>query len=212
MAQPKSIRSSTLDPLLNFKFIVSWAPADPSKGGNFEVVAGVNKVGQLSRTTQPIKFGEGGAPEYVHQVPGQTSYAAISLERGIILNPQFEQWANRVWGYDKTASSSGMQVVEYLRNLSIELMNQAGQVVSRYYVFNCWPSEYQPVPGLDASQGNTVAIETLKIENDGWARDASLEVPELPVINEPVSPSIAGVEVPKASSAEKEPSGGARGA
>ena len=38
-----------------------------------------------------------------------------------------------------------------------------------YKVYRCWVSEYQAMPELDGS-GNAVAIQSVKLENEGWER------------------------------------------
>jgi phage tail-like protein len=60
----------------------------------------------------------------------------------------------------------------------LELHNEAGQVVLAYIVYRCWVSEYQALPDLDAN-GNAVAIEHIKLENEGWVRDPTV-VPPIP--------------------------------
>jgi phage tail-like protein len=62
--------------------------------------------------------------------------------------------------------------------------NEAGQVVLAYNVSRCWPSEFHALPELDAS-ANAVAIQTLKLENEGWERDTSVTEPTEPTFTEP---------------------------
>jgi len=59
----------------------------------------------------------------------------------------------------------------------IQLINEAGMVVKAFKVYRCWPSEYQALPDLEAN-GNAVAIETLKLENEGWERDEAVKEPD----------------------------------
>jgi phage tail-like protein len=56
--------------------------------------------------------------------------------------------------------------------------------VLSYNVLRCWPSEYQAVPELDAS-ANAVAIQTLKLENEGWERDQAVTEPDEPTFTDP---------------------------
>ena len=48
-----------------------------------------------------------------------------------------------------------------------------------YKVYRCWVSEYQALPDLDAN-ANAVAIQTLKLENEGWERDEDVTEPTEP--------------------------------
>ena len=42
---------------------------------------------------------EGGDPSTSRKSPGQTEYDAITLERGVTHDPEFEAWTNKVWNY-----------------------------------------------------------------------------------------------------------------
>ena len=56
-----------------------------------------------------------------------------------------------------------------------------------YRVFRAWVSEYQALPELDAN-ANAVAIQSIKLENEGWERDYDViepgETPEQTAIRE----------------------------
>lgn len=50
-----------------------------------------------------------------------------------------------------------------------------------YNVYRCWVSEYQALPILDSNaNANGIAIQTIKIENEGWERDESVIEPSEP--------------------------------
>lgn len=192
---PQSIRSSIMDPLLNFKFLVSWGP---STGGNLSVVAGVSKIGPLSRTTEKVEYREGGAPQGTRVIPGQSKYDEITLERGIILDIAFDQWANKIWYYENSgALGKEVSLKDFRKTLKIDLCNQAGQIMMSYYVFNCWPSKYQAMPELNAQDGATVALEQLTLQNEGWVSTYAVENTDgYPNFDEPSKPTIAGVKPP----------------
>ena len=61
----------------------------------------------------------------------------------------------------------------------MEVYNEAGQKVLAYKIYRCWVSEYQALPELDAN-ANAVAIQTIKLENEGWERDTAVTEPEEP--------------------------------
>lgn len=168
------------DPYKNFKFRVKWLGA----GGKENTVAGISKVSALKRTTEMVEHREGGDPSTVRRSPGQSKYDAITLERGVTHDTDFEKWANKVWNY---GAELGMEVSlkDFRKDITIEVYNEAGQPVLRYKVFRCWPSEYQALPELDAS-ANAVAIQTLKLENEGWERDYDTKEPEEPSFTEPL--------------------------
>lgn len=192
---PSSIRSSIMDPLLNFKFLVSWGPSD---GGDLTVVAGVSKIGPLSRSTEKVEYREGGAPTGTRQIPGQTKYDEISLERGIILDVAFEQWANKLWYYQNTGTlGQEVSLKDFRKTVKIDLCNQAGQIMLSYYVFNCWPSKYQAMPELNAQDGATVALETLTLQNEGWVVTYAVQNTDgYPEVTQPTAPVLTGVSPP----------------
>lgn len=164
-----SVNTSRFDPYKSFKFRVKW-------DGRY--VAGVNKVSALKRTTEVVKYREGGDPSSEHKSPGQTKYDPITLERGVTHDVEFEQWSNKIWNFG-SGFGAEVSLKDFRKNIIIEVYNEAGQLAIAYNVYRCWVSEYQALPALDAS-GNAVAIQTLKLENEGWERDNSVTEPSEP--------------------------------
>ena len=172
-----AITVKRFDPYKNFKFRVKF-------GSSPAFVAVVSKVSSLKRTTEVVKHREGGDPSSTRKSPGRTEYEAITLERGVTHDPEFERWANKVWNY---ASGLGSEVSlkDFRRDIRIEVYNEAGQLVLAYHVFRCWVSEFQAQADLDAN-ANAVLIQSIKLENEGWERDYEVEVKEEPSFEEPV--------------------------
>jgi phage tail-like protein len=161
------------DPYKNFKFRVKW-------DGRY--VAGVSKVSALRRTTEVVSHREGGDPSIVRKSPGQSSYEAVTLERGVTHDLEFEKWANKVWSYTNAEAGDDQRTKEvsladFRKDITIDVFNEAGQKVISYNVYRCWVSEYQALPELDAS-ANAVAIQILKLENEGWRRDVTFSAPD----------------------------------
>lgn len=153
-----------VDPYKNFKFRLLW---------DDKPVMGISKVGALKRTTEVVKHRDGGDNSTDHKSPGRTTYDAITVERGITHDPEFEAWANKVHPY---AGDTAMDLAAYKKNLTLEMMNEKGHVVYRYFLYDCWVSEYTAIPELNAN-ANAVAIESLKIELEGWDRDKDTKEP-----------------------------------
>ena len=153
-----------VDPYKNFKFRLLW---------DDKPVMGISKVGALKRTTEVVKHRDGGDNSTDHKSPGRTSYDAITVERGITHDPEFEAWANKVHPY---SGDTAMDLAAYKKNLTLEMMNEKGHVVDRYFLYDCWVSEYTAIPELNAN-ANAVAIESLKIELEGWDRDKDTKEP-----------------------------------
>mgnify|MGYP003573222928 FL=1 len=169
-----SVNASRFDPYKNFKFRVKW-------DGRY--VAGISKVSALKRTTDVVEHREGGDPSTTRKSPAQTKFEPITLERGVTHDIEFEKWANKVWNYGSGLGSE-TSLADFRKDLIIEFYNEAGQLAIAYRVYRCWVSEYQALPELDAS-GNAVAIETLKLENEGWERDYEVAEPAEPTFTEP---------------------------
>jgi phage tail-like protein len=169
-----TVNATRFDPYANFKFRVKW-------DGRY--VAGVSKVSALKRTTEVIEHREGGDPSTSHRSPGRTKYDAITLERGVTHDVEFERWANKVWNL---GSGLGAEVSlrDFRKDLIIELYNEAGQLVIAYKVYRAWVSEYQALPDLDAN-ANAVAIQHIKLENEGIERDYEVTEPPEPSFVEP---------------------------
>jgi phage tail-like protein len=164
-----SVNPTRFDPYKNFKFRVKW-------DGRY--VAGVSKIGALKRTTEVVKHREGGDPSSTRKSPGRTEFDAVTLERGVTHDPEFEKWANKVWNFGAGLGAE-TSLKDFRKDIIIELYNEAGQIVSAYKVFRCWVSEFQAQADLDAN-ANAVLIQTLKLENEGWERDVSVVEPTEP--------------------------------
>jgi phage tail-like protein len=169
-----TVNAQRFDPYKNFKFRVKW---------DSKYVAGVSKVSSLKRTTEVVKHREGGDPSSSRKSPGRTEYEAITLERGVTHDKEFEQWANKVWNFGAGLGSE-TSLADFRKDLILELYNEAGQLVIAYKVFRCWVSEFQALPDLDAN-ANAVAIQHLKLENEGWIRDVEVAEPKEPAFTEP---------------------------
>ena len=166
-----SVNVHRFDPYKAFKFRVKW-------DGRY--VAGVSKVGALKRTNEPIKHREGGDPTTERKSPGKNTYEAITLERGITHDLEFEKWAEKVWTINAGLGAE-ISLKDFRKDVIIEVYNEAGQIVLAYKVYRCWVSEYQALPDLDANQ-NAIAIEHIKLENEGWERDKSVVEPTEPTL------------------------------
>jgi phage tail-like protein len=169
-----SVNAQRFDPYKNFKFRVKW---------DARYVAGVSKVSALKRSTEVVEHREGGDPSISRKSPGRTKYEPITLERGVTHDPEFERWANKVWNFGSGLGAE-VSLKDFRKDIIIEAYNEAGQLVLAYKVYRCWASEFQALPDLDAN-ANAVAIETLKLENEGWERDTAVVEPSEPSFTEP---------------------------
>ena len=169
-----TVNALRFDPYKNFKFRLRW-------DGRY--VAGISKVSALKRTTEVVSHRHGGDPSSSRKSPGRSEYEAVTLERGVTHDVDFEQWANKVWNYGSKLGSE-TSLADFRKDLVLEIYNEAGQLAIAYKVFRCLVSEFQAVPELDAN-ANAVAIQTLKLENEGWERDYDVVEPSEPSFVEP---------------------------
>lgn len=167
-----SVNAHRFDPYKNFKFRIKW-------DGRY--VAGISKVSALKRSTEVVEHREGGDPSTSRKSPGRTKYDAITLERGVTHDVEFEVWANKVWNLGNGLGAE-VSLKDFRKDVILEVMNEAGQVALAYKIFRCWVSEYQCISDLDGN-ANAVLIQTIKLENEGWERDAE--------VAEPAEPSVA---------------------
>lgn len=171
---PFSANAQRRDPYKNFKFRVKW-------DGRY--VAGISKVGALTRTTEVVEHRAGGDPSTGRQSPGRTKYEAISLERGVTHDKDFEQWANKVWNWGSGLGAE-VSLKDFRKDIIIEMMNEAGQLAIAFKVWRCWVSEFTALPELDAS-GNAIAIQSIELQHEGWERDYEVTEPTEPSFTEP---------------------------
>jgi phage tail-like protein len=154
------------DPYKSFRFLVYF-------GTDTTPVAGVSKIGTLKRSSDVIEYKEGGNP-IIRKGLGRTKYEPITLERGLTQDPTFQAWADSAQALSSGAPQTSLKNLR--RNIRITLLNEAAQPVIQYKVYNCWVSEYQALPDLDAG-ANAIALEHVKLENEGWERDTTLQEP-----------------------------------
>lgn len=162
------------DPYKNFKFRVKW-------DGRY--VAGISKVSPLIRRTEVVLHREGGDPSSTRKAPGRTEFDAITLERGVTQDLEFEAWANKVWTLG-AALGAEVSLRDFRKDIILELYNEAGQLVLAYKIYRSWVSEYQALPDLDANAAH-VAIQLIVLQNEGWERDTSVVEPQEPSFNNP---------------------------
>jgi phage tail-like protein len=157
-----TVNATRFDPYKSFMFRVRW---------DGQYVAGMSRMSPLRRTTAPVTHRDGGNPAHDRKSPGKTSYEAVTLERGLTHDPAFEAWANLVHSLENP-----MSLANFRKDISVDVFNEAGQKVLAYNLLRCWVSEYTALPQLDAANA-AVAIESIKLELEGWERDAGVTEP-----------------------------------
>jgi phage tail-like protein len=167
MGKPFTVNINRYSPYSSYRFLVYF-------GTSTSPVAAVSKVGSIKRSSDVIEYKEGGNAIILKGL-GRTKYEAITLERGLTMDLDFTNWANMAQVLDKGSPSTSLANLR--QEVRIDLLNEEGQRVWSYLVHRCWVSEYQALPDLDAG-ANAIAIEHIKLENEGWERDTTLAEPK----------------------------------
>ena len=166
MGKPFTVNINRYDPYKTYRFLVYF-------GTSTSPVAAVSKVTGLKRSSDVIEYKEGGNADHP-QGSGPHQVRADHARAGLTQDLDFAQWANAAQVLDKGAPSTSLKNLR--KEVRIDLLNEEGQPVWRFFVHRCWVSEYQALPDLDAG-ANAIAIEHIKLENEGWEQDTTLTEP-----------------------------------
>jgi phage tail-like protein len=167
MGKPFTVNINRYDPYKSYRFLVYF-------GTSTSPVAAVSKVSAMKRSSDVIEYKEGGNAIILKGL-GRTKYEPITLERGITMDLDFANWANMAQVLDHGSPSTSLANLR--QEVRIDLLNEEGQPVWRFMVHRAWVSEYQALPDLDAG-ANAIAIEHIKLENEGWEQDTTLAEPK----------------------------------
>jgi phage tail-like protein len=159
------VNTARFDPYKSYRFLVFFDK-------NTTPVAAVSKVTALKRTTDVIEYKEGGNA-IILKGHGRTKYEPITLERGVTFDTDFITWADATQRLDQ--GHPIISLAKMRREVTIALLNEAGQYVQAYTVHRCWVSEFQALPDLDAG-ASAIALEHVKLENEGWEVDPAKTV------------------------------------
>jgi phage tail-like protein len=134
------------DPLRNFRFLVTFNPQDSTNktiDALKSVKFGFTSVSGLSIATDSIPYREGGYNTTVHQIPGQSTFTPITLQRGVMLGAN----ADRHW--------------KWMRNI-FSTMNAGGTLRTTAQNFRC-DLDIQvlahPTPAAGSEDGTEVAAK-----------------------------------------------------
>ena len=166
MAAPMfSVNAHRHDPYRTFKFQVLI---------DGQVVAGLTKMGALKKSTETVNWRAAGDPSHERILPGGTKYEAVTLEQGLTHDPVFEKWANLV---NNVEGDAAMSLKGFRKSVVVNVLNLQGQVALSYKLSRAWVSEFQALPDLDANSMNSVGIQTITLQHEGWQRDTAVREP-----------------------------------
>jgi phage tail-like protein len=175
--------SLTTDPIRNFRFLVDFIPHDTKATWKDPITMGFTSVSGLSVTTDSIPYREGGYNTTVHQIPGQTTFSPITLQRGVILNTkQNWEWMRQLFatvqGGSKNVQGASFRADLEIRVLSHPVPGSAGgttagvgvagddHVAMRFKVYNAWITS---VAYSDLNAGdNAIFVEQATLVHEGF--------------------------------------------
>src|SRR5215471_10796270 len=138
------VNPQRLTPYPNFKYRLKW---------DGKYVAGVSKCSSLKRTTEVIEHREGGDPSTARKAPGRNKYEAITLERGVTQDLEFERWANKVWNFNSGLGRE-TSLKDFRKDITLEMYNEAGQLVLAYKIYRCWVSTQMRMPSPSSTSSS----------------------------------------------------------
>jgi phage tail-like protein len=159
-----SVNTHRLDPYKNFKFRIKWEN---------QYVAGLSKMSAIKRTTEVIEWREAGGPSIVRKLPGRTKFEPVTLESGLTHDTQLIAWADQV---NSPLGDAAMSLRNYRKDVTVEVNNMQGTKVMAFRLHRAWVAEFQALPEMDAN-ANAVAIQTLKLEYEGFTMVADVVEP-----------------------------------
>ena len=177
-------RSTLLtDPLRNFRFLVTFQPqGNMADIGLTQATLGFTSVSGLSVATDSIPYREGGYNTTVHQIPGQTTFTPLTLQRGVLIgSKQNWDWMRNLFA-TVTAGNTTRGVDQNFRcDLEIAVLshpipgspnandtttNSQDHVAMRFKVYNAWPTS---VAYSDLNAGdNALFVEQMTLVHEGF--------------------------------------------
>ena len=186
MAIVNSRSTLATDPVRNFRFLVTFQPQDTGNTGlgTMTIPMGFTSVSGLAVTTDSIPYREGGYNTTVHQIPGQTSFTPLTLQRGVILgSKQNWDWMKQLFATVQAGGSSLDPGKNFRCDLEIAVLNHpvpsanadvntgaataaADEVAMRFKVYNAWPTT---VAYSDLNAGdNALYVEQMTLVHEGF--------------------------------------------
>ena len=142
-------------------------------------MAGVSKCGALKRTTDVVEHREGGDPSTSRQISGPDQIRRYLARARRHSRYRVRKVGQQSLGLRQRSRARKFSLADFRKEIIIDVFNEAGQKVLSYKVYRCWVSEFQALPDLDANAG-AVAIQHIKLENEGWERDLDVVEPKEP--------------------------------
>lgn len=178
------------DPLRNFRFLVTFKAlggTDVTSSSATTALAsatmGFTSVSGMAVTTDSIPYREGGYNTTVHQIPGQTTFAPITLQRGMMLGTsQNWDWMRNLFATVQGGGTTRSLAQNFRMDLEIQVLSHpipgvggettgvtsttTDHTAMRFKVYNCWPTS---VAYSDLNAGdNALFVEQVTLVHEGF--------------------------------------------
>jgi phage tail-like protein len=176
------------DPIRNCRFLVTFkqqtgASTATKALAETTAVMGFTSVSGMAVTTDSIPYREGGYNTTVHQIPGQTTFAPITLQRGMILGTAKNwKWMREMFATVQGGAGSRGVADNFRCDLEIAVLSHpipgvgsegsgdntppTDHVAMRFKVYNCWPTS---VAYSDLNAGdNALFVEQMTLVHEGF--------------------------------------------
>lgn len=204
--------SLATDPIRNFRFLVTFKPhtasytgtgasAGAPTAGMKDITYGFTSVSGLAVTTDAIPYREGGYNTTFHQIPGQTSFSPLTLQRGVMVGTRngwdwMRQLFQTVQGTGGLTQGDADVIGNFRCDIEISVLSHpipgsgAGavgtnsasddHVALRFNVYNAWITA---IAYSDLNAGdNAIFVEQMTVVHEGfdvnWAADLKTNAPE----------------------------------
>jgi phage tail-like protein len=183
------------DPLRNFRYLVKFIPlVDDGKlpGSTTGKLGqlGFTSVSGLSVTTESISYREGGYNTTYHQIPGQTTFAPVTFQRGVILGTrQNWDWMRHLFATVQAgATSASVGANNFRCDIEIQVLSHpvAGSgaedgsttgdhVAQRFMIYNAWITSLA-YSDLNAGD-NAIFVEQMTVVHEGFDTSWATSLP-----------------------------------
>lgn len=181
-------RSSTLDPLEKFRFLVDFSfPGTDSttpnpdtannKPLNTTVRCGFHDIQMPKRSTNKVLYREGHESAINSKSAGLSEFEDVAMSRGVIAADgtaanDFLRWAQSV--HKPTAGAAGYgqgegqgaltnASKEYRGDITIQMLDRSGTVVRAWKLHQAWPVNFVPGSDLNAGEDGEKSMESLTV-------------------------------------------------
>jgi hypothetical protein len=195
MANINQRGNQNTDPVRNFRFLVHFQPITPdATKWDLTSSVGFTSVSGLAISTQSIPYREGGFNTTIHQIPGQSTFSPVTLQRGVVVGSRKNwDWMSMLFqavggtNYNVSQSFRCNVVVDVLNhpvpystsNASTQYGSASTEttdaekdvIVARFRLYNAWPTTLA-YSDLNAGD-NALMVEQMTLVHEGldmeWA-------------------------------------------